>query len=261
MSIITKQSKTFANSLRAKNYSERTISCYVSILRSFLSHFKVSPNRINSEQITEWIASHDNGSTKSQIRGCLKNYYTHVIGQPRKFDRVPNPKREHKLPTVVDRNKLIMRIDQIQNIKHRAMVSILYGLGLRRSELLDLHVSDINGIRKTIHVRSGKGKKDRILPISDSLLDLLRNYYRSYWPATYLFEGSSSGRYSPASLAKLCKVHMGTNPHSLRHCNATHLIEAGMDVSEVSKRLGHSKLETTMIYNHISTTHSQISLV
>jgi len=261
MSIITKQVKTFAISLRAKNYSDRTISCYVSILRSFLSHFKISPNRITSDEITEWIASHDNGSTKAQIQGCLKNYYTHVVGQPRKFDYIPSTKRELKLPKVIDRDRLVLRIDRIRNIKHRAMVSVLYGLGLRRSELLDLLVSDIDGTRKTVHVRSGKGKKDRILQVSDSLLDLLRNYYRTYRPSTYLFEGASGGRYSPNSLAKICKTHIGINPHGLRHCNATHLIEAGMDVSEVSKRLGHSKLQTTMIYNHISTTHSQISLV
>lgn len=261
MSVITKQIKSFASSLRVKNYSERTILCYGSILRSFLSHFKTPPYRISSDEITEWIASHDNGSTKAQIRGCLKNYYTHVVGQPRKFDYIPSPKRELKLPKVIDRDKLILRIDQIRNVKHRAMISILYGLGLRRSELLDLLVSDIDGSRKTIHVRSGKGKKDRVLQVSDSLLDLLRNYYRAYRPSTYLFEGALGGRYSPNSLAKICKTHIGINPHGLRHCNATHLIEAGMDVSEVSKRLGHSKLETTMIYNHISTTHSQISLV
>lgn len=261
MSIITKQVKTFAISLRAKNYSERTISCYVSILRSFLSHFRTSPYRISSNEITEWIATYKSGSTKAQIRGCLKNYYTHVVRQPRKFDYIPNPKREQKLPAIIDRDKIVLRIDRIQNIKHRAMVSVLYGLGLRRSELLDLLVSDIDGTRKTVHIRSGKGKKDRVLQVSDTLLDLLRNYYRVYRPSTYLFEGASCDRYSSASLAKICKNHIGINPHGLRHCNATHLIEAGMDVSEVSKRLGHSKLETTMIYNHISATHSQISLV
>lgn len=258
---VAKESSLFETHLRAKNYANSTIGSYTSVVKNFLRHFKRTPKRISSDEITAWIADHAKGATKAQVRGALLNYYTHVVGQPRKFDRIPYPKQDKNLPKVISKEVVVSRINAIKNLKHRAIVSVLYGAGLRRDELLCLRITDIDKFRTTIHIHHGKGAKDRIVPVSDNLLKLLRDYYRVYRPSEYLFEGISGGKYSAQSVRNICKLHMKCNPHLLRHCHATHLVEAGVDVSEVSKRLGHSKLETTMVYNHIATTHNPITLL
>lgn len=258
---VTKEGQKFESALRAKNYSERTISCYVSVVKKFLRHFRKTPIRISADEINNWIALHREGSTKAQIRGALLNYYSHVVGQKKKFDKIPHPKKDKKLPNVLSQEVVVSRINAIENIKHKAIISVLYGAGVRREELLNLRLSDIDKFRRTIHVHNGKGAKDRIVPVSENLLELLRKYYRLYKPKEFLFEGQFGGRYSGTSVVKICKKYIKTNPHNLRHCHATHLIESGVDVSEVSKRLGHAKLETTMVYNHIASTFNPITLL
>lgn len=258
---VTKECAKFATTLQAKNYSPKTVNCYVSILRGFLREFRKSPLRISAEEITRFIANHSAAATKAQIRGALSNYYTHVVGQPKKFQRIPQPKKEKKLPRIFSSQVIVQRLAAIPNIKHQAMMSILYGAGLRLSELTHLKITDIDKFRQVIHIRSGKGAKDRVVPISSNLLQLLRNYYKAYRPTTHLFQGQTGHIYSPTSVQAVSRKYMKCNPHTLRHCHATHLIEAGVDVSEVSKRLGHSKIETTMIYNHVATTNNPITLL
>lgn len=251
----------FEAHLRAKNYAATTVRTYSSIVRQFLRHFRTTPVRISADQITGWIAAHHAGATKAQLRGALLNYYTHVVGQPKKFDRIPQPKKEKKLPVIMSQQVVVQRINAITNVKHRAIVSVLYGAGLRRQELIDLRITDIDKFRRTIHIHGGKGAKDRIVPVSEKLLQLLRDYYRQYRPAHFLFEGETGGQYSAQSVRQICQRHMQCHPHQLRHCHATHLVESGVHVSEVSKRLGHAKLETTMVYNHIATTFNPITLL
>ena len=141
------------------------------------------------------------------------------------------------------------------------IVSVLYGSGIRLSEMLDLRLNDIDGDRNTIFVRNGKGGKDRVVPVSNNLIQDLREYYRLYRPKSFLFEGHGGGRYSATSVQNICRKFIGCNPHMLRHCNLTHLVESGVHLSEVSKRAGHSKVETTMIYNHIATTFNPITVI
>lgn len=255
---VAKEVQKFETALKARNLAKSTVVTYSSIVRKFLRHYRTTPKRISSQQITEWMAQHGNGATKAQIRGALLNYYSYVVGQPRKFDSVPVPQREKTLPVIMAQEEVVKRISKIRNLKHRAIISVLYGAGLRRSEL---RISDIDKFRRTIHIHAGKGAKDRIVPVSEKLLVLLREYYRQYQPQEFLFEGQKGGRYSSQSMLKICYRYMNVNPHNLRHCHATHLIENGVDVSEVSKRLGHTKLQTTMVYNHIATTHNPVTLL
>lgn len=228
----------------------------------FLSDFNEYPRDITAYQITGWIASKGNAATMGQYRGALKNYYRHVVGQPNKFDRVPCPKKDKKLPVIISQEVVVSRINAIENLKHKAIVSVLYAAGLRREELLNLRITDIDKFRKTIHIHSGKGAKDRSIEVSENLLVILRNYYRQYRPKEFLFEGQNGGKYSGTSVANICKKHMKCNPHSLRHCCLTHLIELGVHISEVAKRAGHSKISTTHdTYSHIATTFNPITLL
>lgn len=258
---IKEQVRLFVIVMTAQEKAESTKRSYVSVLRKFLWYFKKHPKDITSHDITEWMTKHDAPATKAQVRGALLNYYKYVVGQYKVFDQVPVPKQAKKLPVIMAQEVVVQRINAIENIKHRAIVSVLYGAGLRRDELLNLRISDIDKFRETFHIHYGKGAKDRIVPVSKNLLILLREYSRLYKPKHYLFEGRKRRKYSPQSVLKVCWKYMKVNPHNLRHCHATHLVEAGVHISEVSKRLGHAKLETTMVYNHIATTHNPITLL
>lgn len=259
---IRKQIELFRNYLSVKKYSKRTIDQYSSILKMFLSDFNEYPRDITSDQIVYWLSLKVSSSTIGSYRGALENYYKHVIGQPNKFARIPYPKKETKYPQIISQETVVERIMSIKNTKHRMIVSVLYVSGIRISELLDLRLTDIDGNRNTIFVRHGKGGKDRVVPVSIKLIQDLRKYFIEYRPTEYLFEGQHGGRYTSTSVQNICKKYMKCNPHLLRHCNLTHLIESGVHISEVSKRAGHSKIETThSIYSHIATTFNPVTLL
>jgi len=260
MNTLTKL-EIFDANLTAKNYSQRTIEQYSSIIKRFISYHKKSPENITSDEIVVYLSDLKSSSSKRQHVGALRNFYTHVVGQPNKFKKIPYPKKHKKLPQIMSQQVVVERVSSIDNLKHRMIVSVLYGSGIRLSELLDLRVTDIDGGRNTIFVRHGKGGKDRVVPVSNNLIQDLREYYRLYRPKSFLFEGHGGGRYSATSVQNICRKFIGCNPHMLRHCNLTHLVESGVHLSEVSKRAGHSKVETTMIYNHIATTFNPITVI
>lgn len=250
---VASESELFARYLKAKNYSPRTIEQYVSILKKFLRHFRKTPKRISSDEIVGWLIMANERNTLAQYRGALLNYYTHVVGQPNKFKRIPQPKKEVRVPQILAQETVVERIKAIDNLKHRMIVSVLYGSGIRLSELLDLRLTDISGKREEVFVRHGKGGKDRTVPVSKKLIEDLRVYFKQYRPTSNLFEGQNGGRYSSTSVQKICRKYMKCNPHLLRHCNLTHLIESGVHISEVAKRAGHAKISTTHdTYSHIS---------
>lgn len=258
---VNEQVKLFETAMVARGLATSTKKSYSSVLRKFLRHFRTNPAEIDRHQITAWIATFNEGATKAQVRGALLNYYDYVVGQKEKFDHVPVPKQAKKLPVIMSRQTAMQRIEAIQNLKHKAIVTVFYDSGIRRAELLNLHIEDVDHIRETIHVHRGKGAKDRIIPVSPATLKLLRQYLREHKPKKYLFEGWKRKRYSEQSVRKVCKNHMGVNPHNLRHCHATHLLEAGVPLAEVSRRLGHARTSTTEIYNHITTTTTAITLM
>ena len=251
----------FNANLRAKNYSERTVAMYSCVIKKFIKAHGKSPENITSDEIVIYVSRLKSSSAKRQAVGALRNFYTHVVGQPNKFKKIPYPKKDKKLPQIMSQQVVVNRVRSIDNLKHRMIVSVLYGSGIRLSELLDLRVTDIDGGRNTIFVRHGKGGKDRVIPVSEKLIQDLREYYRQYRPKEFLFEGQLGGRYSSTSVQNICRKFIGCNPHILRHCNLTHLVEMGIHLSEVSKRAGHSKVETTMIYNHIATTFNPITVI
>ena len=158
--------------------------------------------------------------------------------------------------TTMQVKKLFAAVD---NIKHRCILKLLYGSGLRLSELLHLKVIDIDSSRMIINIRKSKGNKDRVVMLSSTLLDELRIYFIKYKPMDFLFEGQSGGMYSPKSVQLIVKnaaskagIKKQVTPHTLRHSFATHLLEAGTDIRFIQQLLGHHSIKTTEIYTHIT---------
>jgi site-specific recombinase XerD len=169
------------------------------------------------------------------------------------------PKKEHKLPKVLSKNEVKRIFDSCNNIKHRCILMLIYSSGLRRSELIDLEISDIDSERMVVNIKGAKGKKDRISLLSENTLNLLREYYKSYKPKVHLFEGLKGCKYSPTSVANILKksaqkagIIKNVTPHMLRHSFATHLLEQGTDLRYIQELLGHNSSKTTEIYTHVS---------
>lgn len=163
------------------------------------------------------------------------------------------------MPKVLSKNEVKKILDSCSNIKHYCILLLIYSAGLRRSELINLKVSDINSERMIINIIGAKGKKDRISLLSENTLKLLRKYYKKYKPVNYLFEGMNGGKYSPTSVAKILKkatlkagLQKNVTPHMLRHSFATHLLEQGTDLRYIQELLGHNSSKTTEIYTHVS---------
>jgi site-specific recombinase XerD len=175
----------------------------------------------------------------------------------KKYDKVSfkRPKSEKKLPRVIDSNLIIERLNKIENLKHKSVLTLAYSVGLRVSEVTNLKIEDIDSKRMLIHIKDGKGKKDRIVPLSETVLLLLREYYKQYRPTKYLFNGLNSNQYTIQSCQKLYKKYIDQNSsiHTLRHSSFTNLLESGTDLRIIQKLAGHSSSKTTEIYTHVST--------
>ncbi len=239
--------------LKCANMSPRTIACYTSQLRKFLNYgWKAeTPKQINTDMLKQYIVTRNSSNTMRQVHGMLNHFYN-CIGQPRKMKWVPYPKKERTLPVILPKEVVNARIKRITNTKHRCICKLLYGCGLRISELINLQLADIDGNRKAISIRAGKGKKDRMVPVPEHLLKELRSYWKEYRPKKYLFEGQHGGMYSRMSVQRITWRHLKCKPHTLRHSFATHSHESGTPLAVIQLLLGHSSIKTTMVYLHVS---------
>ncbi len=190
---------------------------------------------------------------------ALKFYFEKVEGRGREFYDLPRPKKPSKLPQILAEEEVVNLIMKTVNLKHRALLMTSYSAGLRVSELVGLKVADIDSKRMMLHIRCGKGKKDRMVPLSRVLLGTLREYFQSFRPKEYLFEGEKRGAYCTRSAQKVLHeakrkagIHKVGSIHSLRHSYATHLLEGGTDIRYIQVFLGHSNLKTTMRYTQVS---------
>jgi integrase/recombinase XerD len=192
---------------------------------------------------------------------ALKLFYAEIIKKDLSVDQVKRPRREHPLPNVLSREEVRAVLRVLRNIKHRAMLSTIYACGLRRGELLNLKPQDIDSKRGLLIIRKAKGRKDRVVPVSEKIIVLLREYYRQYRPKYWLFEGIKPGtQYDERSLQQVLKkaiflanVKKQVTLHWLRHSYATHLHESGVDIRFIQELLGHKSSKTTEIYTHVST--------
>jgi integrase/recombinase XerD len=197
----------------------------------------------------------------------LRFLFVKTLKRPYPFEELPYPKRPRRLPIILSQEEAARLIESASNLFHRAMLTTLYSTGMRRAELCRLKVEDIDGGRMIIHIRQGKGGKDRDVPLDPKLRETLREYYRWMRPKTYLFPGTENGwRADKPITAKVlweaCQqaaqragITKRVSPHLLRHSFATHLIENGADLPTVQALLGHADLRATSIYLHLSQRH------
>ncbi len=191
----------------------------------------------------------------------IKFYYKNVLDRKIENRFLLYPKREKKIPIVLAVSEILKMIEGTQNIKHKTMIALLYASGLRRAELLNLKITDIDFERNVIIVKNGKGKKDRQALLADNIKLIFKDYITKYKPKNYLFEGATGGRYSEGSLTKVVKqatrrasIKKHVTPHVLRHSFATHLLENCVDIRYIQELLGHSSIKTTMRYTHVANT-------
>lgn len=251
-------SEKFKKFLEIKNYSQKTADCYCSVVSMYLNHHSaISPTNLSQGHLESFIYSYEFSSTsqQNQFYSALKLFYRHILKTKLSKVNLERPRREKKLPQIIDSNELKTAINGIENLKHKAIISLAYSVGLRVSEVINLKIEDIDSKRMIIHIKNAKGRKDRIVPLSENILTLLRKYYLEYKPKNYLFNGQSSEKYSATSCNAIVKEHVGKEYHFhlLRHSCATHLIESGTDCRIIQKLLGHSSVKTTEIYTHVST--------
>ncbi|MCK9400098.1 MAG: tyrosine-type recombinase/integrase [Bacteroidales bacterium] len=198
-------------------------------------------------------------SYQNQSINAIKFYYEQVLGRLVKSYHIQRPRRERKLPNVLSEEEVQMILNNTDNLKHKAILSLIYSAGLRRSELINLQPTDIDSKRMYVIIRGGKGNKDRYSILSEKVLILLRKYFRKYKPFNWLFEGQFGGQYSASSIQNILKnavakarIKKKVTVHTLRHCFATHLLEHGVDLRYIQELLGHKNAKTTEIYTHIT---------
>lgn len=261
---IPKYIEEFRNEITRKGYSANTVDNYCDCLSLFLRHFEgqaTEPKKINEEHIREYLRSFKSRNTQRAVHSAIKCFYHFTLHQPHKFRYIEYAKKDSRLP-------IVFSVDEMQalitasgaNLKHKAIICLLYSTGLRVGELLNLRPEHIDGKRMIIYVVAGKGGKDRPVPLDPKLLDLLHSYYCQYRPqGGYLFQGQSGPQYSERSINQFLKKYAAAagirkhiHAHLLRHSYATHVLEAGGDMAILQKLLGHKNIKTTHIYAHTS---------
>jgi integrase/recombinase XerD len=246
----------FKKELVFKRYAESTIKMYIKYSIDFMDQFEENiyhisqKAAINHLKIKKYTSrSHQNGYISA-----VKKLYKYVIGVEFKEGKIERPRKQKSLPKTIDKHFLKENILNIENKKHKAILSLSYSTGMRISEIINLKMCDIDSKQMIIHINDSKGNKDRIVKLSEAILDILYDYYFEYKPENYLFNGQNGGKYSRTSIDKIVKKYLGEKEHhhKLRHSFATHALEAGNDLSIIQNALGHSNINTTRIYTHVS---------
>ena len=238
------------------NYSPKTKSTYLYYIQEFLNSQIIPPSRLTSQDFQSYLDNYNFSSISKQNQVINAIRFLYKFGLNKKYDKVSftRPKKEKKLPKVVDNQYIINQLQNIQNLKHKAILTLTYSVGLRVSEIINLKITDIDSNRMIIHIKNAKGKKDRLVPLSNNVLDLLRLYFKEFKPKEYLFNGQTTNQYSIQSCQKIYKQYIDdkSSIHSLRHSCFTNLLEKGTDLRIIQKLAGHSSSKTTEIYTHVS---------
>lgn len=250
--------------MEVSRYSRSTVTQYRSALALFLKYYNHRPiASLDMEDVIEYnkvmiIDQGKSASTQRQLTGALKHFFARVIESPIDSAELEYARKSNFLPTVLNKEEIMAMVRKARNDKHRLIILTLYAQGLRRQELLDLKVADVDLERGMLHVRQGKGGKDRCLPLSKVLTRVLRNYLHTYEPKVYLLNGQKAEQYSGTSVGKVVKdaarragIRKQVTPHTLRHSYATHCLELGMGLRYIQDFLGHYSVKTTMRYTHI----------
>lgn len=251
--------------LKIRNFSPHTQRAYIRYVARFARHFGRSPDQLGPEHIRGFQVHLANAgasySTLSQVASALRFLYRITLQKDWVVERIPCPKRERHVPVVLSREDVLKFLSSPRNVKHRAILTACYSAGLRVAEVAHLRVSDIDSKRMVIRVHQGKGKKDRMVPLSPTFLELLREYWHVAHPRHWLFPGKIEGRpITRRSVQRICErarkatgLSDGVTAHTLRHSFATHLLEAGTNVRTIQLLLGHASLSTTAAYTKVAT--------
>ena len=239
------------------NYSHRTKDNYLSHIKQFLK--SVGDKQVihlSAKDFQSYLNNYSFSSVSQQNQVINAIRFLYKFGLSKKYDKVSfkRPKSEKKLPRVIDDNFIKEQLYTIGNVKHKAVLTLTYSVGLRVSEVVNIKIEDIDSKRMLIYIKNGKGKKDRIVPLSEKVLKLLRIYFKEYKPKTFLFNGQKSLKYSVSSCQKIYKkyIEQHTSIHTLRHSSFTNLLENGTDLRIIQKIAGHTSSKTTEIYTHVS---------
>jgi site-specific recombinase XerD/predicted Zn-ribbon and HTH transcriptional regulator len=264
--------------LQRRNYSPSTIRGYILAVKQFAEYFGKPPDRLGATHVQrfQWYLLQERKLTPGTVEmriSALRFFFKKMLKRrDMHFDDLPFPKTPRKLPTVLSPEEVRRMIDGTTNLMHRTILMVLYATGVRRTELSLLKVSDIDSKRMVVHIRQGKGSRDRDVPLSPRLLEALREYWRWKKPRIYLFPSVPGKRGVEAPMsdkvvwwavreaARRAGITRKIGPHTFRHSFATELLEAGTDLRTIQLLMGHARLEDTTLYLHLSRRHLQMTI-
>jgi len=251
--------------MQLRGFSPRTQETYLMRVTHFARYFNKLPDKLGKKEVREYFLhlvrdKHASYGVLNMTYCALKFIYSITLARPWEVEKIPRAKRPVKMPIILEKGEVRRLLAVTNNLKHKAILAMTYGSGLRISEVAHLTIGDIDSARMTVLVRQGKGRKDRYSILSTTALDTLVPYLRTYRPVSWLFPGAIAGRPITASTIgavmwhakKRAGITKRVSVHSLRHAFATHLLEDGTDVRSVQALLGHRSLKTTIIYLHVS---------
>ena len=264
--------------LQRRNYSSSTIRGYILAVKQFAEYFGKPPDRLGATHVKrfQWYLLQerklDPGTVEMRM-SALRFFFKKMLKRrDMHFDELPFPKTPRKLPTVLSPEEVRRMIDGTRNLMHRTLLMVLYGTGVRRKELSLLKVADIDSKRMVVHIRQGKGSRDRDIPLSPKLLEALREYWSWKKPRFYLFPSTEGHRGGEAPMsdkvvwwavreaARRAGITRKIGPHTFRHSFATELLEAGTDLRTIQLLMGHARLEDTTLYLHLSRRHLKMTI-
>ena len=260
--------------LQRRNYAQTTVDAYIHAVEQFATHFKRRPDRLTVDHLRTYQAYllRDRKLGPRTVRlhvAALRFFFVKTLRRRYLLDDTPYPKAPRRLPTILTVEEVARLIDGARTLTDRTMLMVLYSTGMRNAEMRSLQVRDIDSRSRLIHIQRGKGGRDRYVPLSATLLETLRVYWRWMKPKTWLFPGTIAGWRADKpitpkvvwdacqSAATRAQIEKRVSAHVLRHSYATHLLEAGADLRTIQLLLGHVKLEHTVIYLHLSRRHLQ----
>jgi len=258
--------RAFGQYMEVQRYSERTMASYLDVITTFLCYLRSRAiEEITNADVVEFnyryiIKNEFSASYQNQIISAIKLFFQSIFKRDLNIEEIERPRPAKKLPEIFSLEEVELLLQHAGNLKQKAMLGLIYACGLRRSELINLKINAIDSDRKILNIKGGKGQKDRVVPLPEVLIEMLREYYRVYRPEIWLFEGNTKGRqYSETSLREVfesiknkAKIKKKLTLHSLRHSYATHLMDDGTDLRHIQVLLGHKSLKTTEIYTHVS---------
>jgi site-specific recombinase XerD len=275
---MTKLRKRLLEELQRRNYSAATIRGYILAVKQFAEYFGKSPDQLGAEHLRRFqlyllqVKKLAPGTVEARMSALRFFFKKTLKRRDVRFDDLPFPKTPRRLPTVLSPEEVTRLIEASTNLMHRTMLMVLYGTGMRRTEVSLLKVSDIDSQRMVIHIRQGKGSRDRDVPLSPKLLEALREYWRWKKPKVYLFPSTAGQRGVDAPIsdkmvwwavrkaARRAGLSKRIGPHSFRHSFATELLETGTDLRTIQLLLGHARLEDTTVYLHLSRRHLEAAI-